>query len=69
MKKEKFQEVKAAASSIVDAGKKAVAEGRREHDTIRLWEGYKDQANLWRTLTLPQHPVTAPLVIPSLIHL
>lgn len=67
MKKEKFKEVKAAASSIVDAGKKAVAEGRRENDTIRLWEGYKDQAILWRTLTLLQLPVTAALVIFCLV--
>lgn len=67
MKKDKLSQVKSAASSMVDAGKRVVADGRRENDTIRLWEGYKDQAVLWRTLTLLQLPVTAALVIFCLV--
>jgi hypothetical protein len=31
---------------------------RSESDTIRLWENYKDQALLWRSLTLIQFPAT-----------
>ena len=31
---------------------------RSQSDTIRLWENYKDQALLWRSLTLIQFPAT-----------
>lgn len=31
---------------------------RSENDTIRLWENYKDQALLWRSLSLIQFPAT-----------
>ena len=31
---------------------------RSESDTIRLWENYKDQALMWRSLTLIQFPAT-----------
>ena len=32
--------------------------GRAGSDTIRLWEGYKEQAYLWRALALLQMPAT-----------
>jgi hypothetical protein len=28
--------------------------GRSQNDTIRLWENYKDQALMWRSLALLQ---------------
>lgn len=31
-----------------------LVESRKESDTIRLWESYKDQAHLWRSLSLLQ---------------
>ena len=31
---------------------------RSENDTIRLWDNYKDQALLWRSLSLIQFPAT-----------
>ena len=31
---------------------------RSENDTIRLWENYKDQALMWRSLSLIQFPAT-----------
>jgi hypothetical protein len=33
--------------------------GRAGSDTIRLWEGYKEQAFFWRALSLLQMPATA----------
>lgn len=33
--------------------------GRTKNDTIRLWENYKDQALMWRSLALLQLPATA----------
>ena len=33
--------------------------GRAGADTIRLWEGYREQAYLWRALALLQMPATA----------
>jgi hypothetical protein len=32
--------------------------GRDKSDTIRLWENYKDQSLMWRSLTLIQFPTT-----------
>lgn len=34
-------------------------DSKKESDTIRLWENYKDQAILWRSLCLMQIPATA----------
>ena len=31
---------------------------RSQNDTIRLWENYKDQAMMWRALSLIQLPTT-----------
>lgn len=33
-------------------------EGKKENDTVRLWENYREQALLWRALALLQIPVT-----------
>jgi hypothetical protein len=33
--------------------------GRTKNDTIRLWENYKDQALMWRSLALLQIPATS----------
>jgi hypothetical protein len=41
--------------------------GRAGSDTIRLWEGYRDQAFLWRALALLQMPATALAIILSLV--
>lgn len=35
-----------------------IVDNKKESDTIRLWEGYRDQAMLWRTLALLQIPAT-----------
>ena len=40
---------------------------RSESDTIRLWENYKDQALLWRSLSLIQFPMTCVALIFALV--
>lgn len=44
----------------------SVRDIKGESDTIRLWEGYRDQAILWRSLTLLQIPATALCAVLSL---
>jgi len=41
--------------------------GRAGTDTIRLWEGYKEQAYLWRALALLQMPATALSIAAALV--
>jgi hypothetical protein len=41
--------------------------GRAGSDTIRLWEGYREQAYLWRALALLQMPSTALSIAAALI--
>jgi len=41
--------------------------GRAGSDTIRLWESYRDQAYLWRSLALLQMPATALSIIMALV--
>ncbi len=41
--------------------------GRAGSDTIRLWEGYREQAYLWRALTLLQIPCTALSIAAALV--
>ena len=41
--------------------------GRAGSDTIRLWEGYREQAHLWRALALLQMPSTALAIAAALI--
>jgi len=40
---------------------------RSESDTIRLWENYKDQAILWRSLSLIQFPMTCVALVFALV--
>ncbi|RME58980.1 MAG: hypothetical protein D6780_05870 [Candidatus Dadabacteria bacterium] len=44
------------ASELLSAT--AVKEIKKESDTIKLWEGYKEQALFWRAISLMQFPVT-----------
>ncbi|MEZ4753085.1 MAG: hypothetical protein R3A13_02105 [Bdellovibrionota bacterium] len=44
------------ASKLI--GDASVFDSRKDNDTIRLWEGYREQAMLWRALSLFQIPVT-----------
>ncbi|MCB0318619.1 MAG: hypothetical protein KDD56_07665 [Bdellovibrionales bacterium] len=53
-----------AAKLIKEA---SVIDTRSENDTIRLWEGYREQALLWRALTLVQIPVTFIALILALV--
>lgn len=41
--------------------------GRAGADTIRLWEGYREQAYLWRALCLLQMPATALSIAAALV--
>lgn len=41
--------------------------GRAGADTIRLWEGYRDQAHLWRAIALLQMPATGLAIIMALV--
>ena len=41
--------------------------GRAGSDTIRLWEGYKEQAFFWRALALIQVPATALAITAALV--
>lgn len=47
---------KAAAREILKAS--SIVDSKRESDTIRLWESYRDQATLWRAISLIQMPTT-----------
>ncbi len=47
-------------SVVADTQLKAT---RSESDTIRLWENYKDQALLWRSIALIQFPTTLVAII------
>lgn len=40
-----------------------IFESKRDSDTIRVWENYKDQASLWRALALLQIPATLGAII------
>ncbi len=50
--------------TVKDAG---FMDARQETDTIRLWENYKDQALLWRSLALLQVPTTLLALIFSMV--
>ena len=41
--------------------------GRAGADTIKLWEGYREQAYLWRALSLLQLPATALSILAALV--
>jgi hypothetical protein len=44
-----------------------LAAGRDQSDTIRLWENYKDQSLMWRSLSLIQIPTTFIAIIFALV--
>ncbi len=41
----------------------SIMDARKESDTLRLWENYRDQAVLWRALALLQIPTTAIIAV------
>lgn len=51
-----MSKIKATAKKLVDETNLNAARG--ENDTIRLWENYRDQSSMWRSLTLLQIPAT-----------
>ncbi len=52
--------IKAASQVVKDKVQDThLAAGRNSSDTIRLWENYKDQALMWRSLALMQIPATS----------
>jgi len=57
--------VAAKAENLIRETK--VGESRRESDTIRLWENYRDQALLWRSLALLEIPTTLTCIIFAMI--
>src|SRR5262249_53544353 len=55
-----MSKVKQATQVIRDkVNDTALAAARSNNDTIRLWENYKDQALMWRSIALIQMPATA----------
>jgi len=42
-------------------------DGRAGADTIRLWESYRDQARLWRALTVLQLPATVIAIVMAIL--
>jgi hypothetical protein len=48
-------------SKIVDQGR--IQEVRGTSDTVKIWEGYRDQALMWRALVLLQFPITMGAII------
>lgn len=59
------------ANAIANAKKllrdSAIGEARGESDTIRLWEGYREQAIMWRSLALLQIPATFIALVAALL--
>ena len=53
-----------AAKVLKETG---VIEAKGENDTIRLWENYRDQALLWRSIALIQVPTTLAAIIFALV--
>lgn len=54
-----MQKVKVATEQIKEkVANTQLSAARGNNDTIRLWENYKDQALLWRSLSLIQFPTT-----------
>jgi hypothetical protein len=48
-------------------GKTSVQEIKNTSDTIRIWESYRDQALMWRALTLIQFPISVGAILLSVI--
>jgi len=57
------------AGSKIEEGVKSLEriDGRAGSDTLRLWEGYRDSARMWRSLFLLQLPTTALAIITALL--
>lgn len=56
--------MKMAAQNVKDVvAETRLSATRSESDTIRLWENYKDQALMWRSLSLIQFPATMAAII------
>ena len=45
----------------------APIEGRSSNDTLRLWDGYKEKAFLWRGFALIQIPATAIMLVAAMV--
>lgn len=59
-----MRKVKVAAESIREkVADTHLAAGRDQSDTIRLWENYKDQSLMWRSLSLIQLPTTMMAIV------
>jgi len=54
-----MSKIKDAAQGVRDkVADTQLTAARSKNDTIRLWENYKDQALMWRALSLIQIPTT-----------
>jgi hypothetical protein len=59
-----MSKMKMAAQNVKDVvAETRLSATRSESDTIRLWENYKDQALMWRSLSLIQFPATMAAII------
>jgi len=59
-----MSKIKMAAQNVKDVvAETRLSATRSESDTIRLWENYKDQALMWRSLSLIQFPATMAAII------
>ena len=56
---------KKAAKKIIEDTR--FRESKRESDTVRVWENYREQALLWRALALFQIPATAIALVFALV--
>lgn len=63
-----MSKIKGTAESIKNkVADTQLSAARDKSDTIRLWENYKDQALMWRSLALIQIPATLAAIIFSII--
>jgi hypothetical protein len=63
-----MKKVKEAAQNMKDVvAETKLSATRSESDTIRLWENYKDQALMWRSLSLIQFPATLVAIVFSIV--
>jgi hypothetical protein len=63
-----MSKIKGTADSIKNkVADTRLSASRDKSDTIRLWENYKDQALMWRSLALIQIPATLAAIIFSII--
>lgn len=60
-----LQNAKKNAKKIVEQS--GFRESRDKSDTVRVWENYREQALLWRAMSLFQMPITALAIILALV--